>query len=513
LTDKLLIGLDAGTTALKGILIDEEGNIVSIAAVEYELEYPGPDLCEVNPDVYWNSTVEVIRSLINKSNCNPGNIRALAFSSQGETLICVDKNGHPVRKAMVWLDNRSMSEAESIKNAFGVEKLLLITGQPEILPISTASKILWLNKHESSLFTRIHKFQLVEDHLVSRLTGRYFTNACMATSTLYFDIHRQIWWPDMLSFLGISEDKLPGILIPGQVVGELKEEAARVTGLDKSTLVVTGAYDHSSGAVGAGNIHEGMVTETTGTSMAMVVTIDKPILNKKLNLPCHCHAIPGKYYLLPYGQTAGMVLKWFRDEFFGEEKQTETSRHKYTFEAMTDLAAKVPPGSDGLTMLPHLMGAGSPEFDVNVKGVFAGLTPGMKKGHFIRAIMEAVACMVNRNLESLKNNQIKIKEIRALGGGSVSDLWNQIKADMSGIPYITTRSSEAACMGAAILAGAGSGVFSSIEDGCTKLVTIKKKYLADPAKYEKYQEIYRRYVKLYEHMKGWPWKNYQHSTL
>ena len=503
MTERLLIGLDAGTTAIKGILLNESGRILVNTSVEYVLEYPGPDLCEVNPDVYWKSAVEVIHRLITQSKCNPKNINALAFSSQGETLICIDKDGKPLRNALVWLDNRSTDEAEILKKTFGEKAVLEITGQPEIIPIWTATKILWLKRHEKSLFKKVHKFQLVEDHLVYRLTGKFLTNPSMVTSTLYFNILQHNWWPDMTGFLGIDQNKLPEIIKSGQLAGKLTIEAARETGLDKSTLIVSGTYDHAAGAIGAGNIRAGLVSETTGTALAMCVTLDKPLLSKKLNLPCHCHAVDGKYYLLPYGQTAGMVLRWFRDEFCGEELQVASRDNKNAYELMTSLAEKVPPGSDGLVMLPHLMGAGSPEFDVRAKGVFAGLTPRMSKGHFIRAIMEAVASMVKKNLDPMINFGVKLSEIRALGGGSESDLWNHIKADITGIPYVTTHSSEAACLGAAILAGSGCKVFTSIEDGCTRIVRLNKKYIPDPANKEAYQKMYQKYIELYDLMKGW----------
>jgi len=503
MADRLIIGLDAGTTAVKGVLLNETGKVLSVTGVEYALEYPGPSLCEIHPDVYWNAAVEVISRLIDQSKSKPRNIVALAFSSQGETLICVDRYGQPLRKAIVWLDNRSIAEADIIKNTFGEKKILAVTGQPEVVPIGTATKVLWLKNHEKSIFSKVHKFQLVEDHLLSRFTGKYFTNASMATSTLYFDIHRYSWWDEMTGFIGISNERLPEVIKPGQVAGELTDEAAKKTGLCKSTHVISGTYDHAAGALGAGNIRKGLVSETTGASMAMCVTLDKPLLSKKLNLPCHCHAVDGKYYLLPYGQTAGMVLRWFSDEFCIEEKRIAEKKGINPYTLLTALAGEVPPGCEGLTVLPHLMGAGSPEFDVNVKGVFAGISPNMKKGHFIRAIMEAVTCMVNRNLESLKNFQIEVNEIRALGGGSASDLWNQMKADMTGIPYVTIHSSEVACTGAAILAGLGKGVFRSIEEGCERLVEMNKKYVPDLSLYKQYQQVYQKYIRLYEQLKGW----------
>jgi len=500
---KHLIGLDAGTTAIKGVLIDDQGAVLASAGKEYVLEYPASDCCEADPEVYWHATRQVIHSLLEKSGCNKKSIAGLAFSSQGETLICVDRNGKPLRNAIVWLDNRSVNEAEQIRHEFGEETILQVTGQPEIIPTWTASRIPWLRKHETSLLDRVHKFQLVEDHLVGRLTGKYVTNACMSSSTLYLDIHRQQWWEDMLGYLGITADQLPVLLEPGQTAGELTGEAARQTGLDKSTLVISGVYDHASGAFGAGNIFPGMVTETTGTAMAMVVTLEKPVLDKTLNLPCQCHAVPGKYFLMPYGQTAGMVLRWFRDVFCREEVTEAENRSIDPYELMTGQAADIPPGSEGLVLLPHLMGAGPPEFNTKVKGAFAGITPGMTKGHFIRAIMEAVACMVNRNLESVKESGISVKQIRALGGGSASKLWNQIKADMTGIPYMTVQTSEAACTGAAILAGVGSGVFRDISDGCNKMVSLRDEFLPDRAMHDTYKPVFRNYVKLYDHLKNY----------
>jgi D-xylulose kinase len=500
---RYLIGLDAGTTAIKGVLIDDRGAVLASAGKEYNLQYPAAGHCEVDPEVYWNGTCQVIKALLEICGRGSKEIEGLAFSSQGETLICVDKNGKPLRNAIVWLDNRSVDEAEQIRREFGEEKVLQLCGQPEIVPTWTASRITWLREHEPPVFQRVDKFQLVEDHLVSRLTGKYFTNACMSSSTLYLDIHRQRWWKDMLDYLGIGEERLPGILEPGQVVGELTDEAVRQTGLDKSVRVISGAYDHAAGAVGAGNIYPGMVTETTGTSMAMVVTLEKPVLNKTLNLPCHCHAVPGKYYLLPYGQTAGMLLRWFRDTFCQEEILKAEAGNMDPYELMTRQAIDIPPGSEGLVILPHLMGAGSPEFDARVKGTFAGITPGMRKGHFIRAMMESVACMVRRNLEAMKESGISVKQIRALGGGSVSNLWNQIKADMTGIPYQTVQTPEAACTGAAILAGAGSGVFRDISDGCNRLVSLRQAFLPDRGHHDTYTQVFRDYVKLYDHLKNY----------
>ncbi len=491
MNESYLIGLDAGTTSIKGLLISSDGSQETFAQKEYALEYRDGDIVELDPEIYWNTTLYIINQLLTKSGISPDKIRAISFSSQGETLIAVDESGKPLRNAIVWLDNRSEKEAKSIEKYFSRQTLLENTGQPEILPLWPATRILWIRENEPDIFKNVSKFLLVEDYLIYKLTGQYYSEESLVSSTLCYDIQKKKWWDEMLDFLSITPKLLPEVLPSGSPTGRITKESALTTGLSSDTMVITGGYDHVAGAIGSGNIAEGIVSETTGASMAMVVTIDNPVVDIGLNLPCQCHAVPGKYILQPYGQTAGMVLKWFRDEFF------EGS----SYDQMTALAEKVPAGCEGLIMLPHLMGAGSPEFDTQVKGVFAGITPQMGKGHFVRAIMESVACMINRNIDALKKHGIELSEIRALGGGAESDLWNQIKADTTGIPFITLQSRETPCLGAAILAGIGCGLFKGFEEGCNQLVGFKKKYLPESSQHVHYQRVFEKYVRLYGQLK------------
>jgi len=217
-----------------------------------------------------------------------------------------------------------------------------------------------------------------------------------------------------------------------------------------------------------------------------------------LNLPCHCHAVKDKYFLLPYGQTAGMVLRWFRDNFGTPELTKARQKNLDAYDLLTALAATVPPGCDGLTMLPHLMGTGSPEFDSRARGVFYGVTLNMTRGHFVRAILEAVACLVKANVDPLVERGFAIQEIRALGGGAKSALWNHIKADMLGLPVLTLQNRETPALGAAILAGVGSGVYRNIAEGCRQVVRIDKKFIPDPNNKSIYHQVYQRYRRLYQ---------------
>lgn len=486
-----LLGIDIGTTSVKGALVSTNAQHVLTTGREYSLEYPSPNWCEIDPRAYWEGTRHVIRDLLAESRVSPDEILAIAFSSQGETLIPIDKSGEPLRKAIVWLDNRSGREAAAIKQQFGAEAILAKTGQPETLPIWPATRILWLREHEPEVFRRADKYLLVQDYLVQRLTGRFATNPSMVSSTLYYDIVRMTWWPAMLDFLGITSAQLPEVVPSGTMIGHLTKEAAEATGLSENVAMVAGAYDHPAGAIGCGNLQQGVVSETTGASMAMVVTLDKPMLDPSLRLSCQCHAIPGKYFLLPYGQTAGFVLKWFKDNFGQPNAGSDAYAH------LDALAQQVAPGSDGLIVLPHFMGAGSPEFNENARGVFCGVTPSMHKGHFVRAILESVALMIRTNLDVLNAAGVRTREIRAVGGGAKSSLWNQINADCSGVPFITFQSSEPTSLGVAILAGVGCGVFADIEEGCRRLVRVGGTIEPNPGHSEIYEKLLARYQQLY----------------
>jgi xylulokinase len=290
---------------------------------------------------------------------------------------------------------------------------------------------------------------------------------------------------------------LPEILPSGISIGMIKANVSDLTGLHQGTVVVTGGYDHAVGAIGAGNFHQGIISMTTGTSMAMVVTLNNPVMDPLLNLPCQCHVIGDSYFLQPYGQTAGMVFRWFRDEFCREEKLMAEKTGKDPYDLMTSLAAPVPAGCGGLIMLPHLAGAGSPEYNIKARGVFEGISLGMGKPYFIRAIMESVAFMIRKNLDVISAGGIHFNEIRALGGAARSSLWNQMIADVTGMPLKTLRVAEAPASGAAILAGTGAAIFKNIEEGINNIVNIKDDFIPTNAHLNEYQKAYDKYLHLY----------------
>lgn len=495
-----VIGIDAGTTSMKGMILDSEGLVVTTAKEEYLLDHGPGDRCELDPDIYWRITCKIIKEMIIASGIEPNSITGVSFSSQGETVIPVDECGKPLRKAIVWMDNRSHQEAEEIKAFFGEQKIMDITGQPEVVATWTATRISWLRKNEPELFHRVYKYLLVEDFLIFQMTGKYCTEHSIVSSSLYFDIRKKQWWGEMLAFLGITDNHLPRLLPSGSIVGKITEEASNATGLGENVACVTGSYDHAAGAIGSGNTKSGDVTLTIGASMAMCVAMDDATSDLSIKLPCHAHSIEGRYFLQPYAQTAGMVLKWFKDSFCQEETRIARDSGADVYDLIVEQAGKVPPGSDGLLMLPHLMGTGSPEFNPSATGVFANIRMGVSREHFIRAILESVCVMVRHNLETMKNHGIELNRIFALGGASKSNRWMQILSDVTGLPVTTLKVNENSVMGACIIAAVATGMFDNYDKACEKSIGRDSSFTPNAENHLLYDRLYRNYTLLYDSM-------------
>jgi xylulokinase len=301
-----------------------------------------------------------------------------------------------------------------------------------------------------------------------------------------------------LIFIGINEDQLPELNTSGHIVGNVSPEAAKETGLHPNSIVSTGAYDQAANAIGVGNIKPGVISETTGGALAIVATIDRVILDPKRRIPCHHHAVQGKYFLQPWCHIAGALLKWYRDNFGLLEIEASNKMGVDPYDLLTLEASRVPPGSDGLILLPHFMGAASPEFNPNAKGALFGLTLYHGRGHVIRAIMESVAYMLRRNIDLLKDLGVEIREIRSTGGAARSPLWSQIKADVLQKPVLTVHTEETAALGAAMLAGLATKTFSSLQDAADSMISIKKEFTPSEANRNIYDKQYEKYIELYK---------------
>jgi xylulokinase len=495
------LAIDAGTTSMKAALFDLDGNLLSVDRQEYRLETPAPALVELDAELYWTACCRAVRNVAEAGATPPAAIASVCISSQGETLIPVDATGAPLRKAIVWLDNRAVEEARLIREAFGDEPMQRISGQPEIVPTWPACKILWIRRNEPDLFRRTAKFLLLEDFLLHRLTGRFVTEHALQTSSLLLDIVAKRWHTPLLDFIGITPDHLGRLMEPGAVVGPLAGPGAAQAGLSPATIAVTGAMDQALGALGSGNLAPGVVTENTGGALAVIATLEKPLFDPLRRVPCHYHARPDTYCLLPWSQTAGMALKWFRDAFFAAEAEEDRRAGLDPYDRMTRDAAGTPPGADGLIALPHLEGAACPEFNPAARGVFFGATLRHTRAHFVRALLESVAFMLKRDVELVTGLGVPVREVRSTGGGARSDLWLRIKADVLQLPVATVACEETACLGAAILGAVATETYANLEQAVARMVALRGRIDPDPANAEAYRRGYEQYVELYERLK------------
>lgn len=455
-----LMGIDMGTTSVKTALFDESLSELIKLSADYTLESHG-DIIEFPAEKYWQIVKDEIEKVRGELS-----IDALAIDTQCETLILTDGEGNPTRKAIVWLDNRATEEAKIIEEHFGTKKVYEITGQPQITATWPAAKLLWVKRNEPEVWAKTEKIFLLEDYILYKLTGKFVTEKTLQSSTIYFDIRSGEWWDEMLDFIGVEPRKLPELLDSGVPVGEYL-----------GIKVVTGAMDQVSGAIGAGVVRPGIVSEMTGTTMVIFTpSAIFPEYNPDSIVPCH-YNYDGGYCLLSWSPTAGMALKWFKNALCED----------FSFAELDGLAAGVPAGSAGVTFLPYLCGSTMPKYNPNARASFTGLTTEHGRAHFVRAVMESVSCMLKSNLDYLG---LGVAEIRAMGGGASSPLWCQIKSDMTKKRLVTLKNKETACLGAAILAGVGVGVFPSVMAAAEK-IEIGKAY--EP-KGTDYTECYERYL-------------------
>ena len=460
-----LMGIDMGTTSVKTAVFTDKLIEKMKLTADYTLEAKG-DIIEFPAEKYW----EIVKGEIEKVTAEL-KIDALAIDTQCETLILTDEDGNPTRKAIVWLDNRATEEAKMIEEHFGRKRVYEVTGQPEVTATWPASKLLWVKRNEPEVFAKTKKIFLLEDYILYKMTGKFITEKTLQSSTIYFDITKNAWWDEMLEFIGVNKSMLPELLDSGVYVGEYE-----------GIKVATGAMDQVSGAIGAGIVENGIVSVMTGTTMVIFTPSDTfPEYNPESIVPCH-YNYDGKYCLLSWSPTAGMALKWFKNALC----------ESFSFAELDELAKDIAPGSDGVTFLPYLCGSTMPKYNPEARGSFTGLTTEHNRAHFIKAVMESVACMLKSNLDYLG---LDVKQIRAMGGGASSPLWCQIKSDMTKKELVTLKNKETACLGAAILAGVGTGVFPSVKAAC-KMIEIGKSYVPSGKDYTECYERYSKYDKL-----------------
>ncbi len=462
---KHLMGIDIGTTSLKGCVFDEKGEVLASVTKAYTLFTEG-ERVEFPAESYFKLFEEAYNELSAQVH-----IDAFAIDTQGETLIFLDKNGEPLMDAIVWLDNRAEKEARAIEAAFGLERIYETTGQTEVPAGYPAPKVLWLKNNYPELFAKLDKVLLLEDYLLYRITGKFVAERSLYSSTLYLNVKTGEYFKEMLDFIGIDEGYLPALYESGVAVGEYK-----------GATVSTGALDQVSGFVGCGILREGIVSETTGTALA-VCAFSKtvPPYFRGIKVPAH-YVGKDKYCLLMWAPTAGMVMEWYKRTFCED----------IDFKTLDGLASKVPLGSEGLTVSPNMRGSVMPQNDPALRGGVYGIDLRHTRAHFARAVMESIACLLRQYLECLG---LPIDEVVSVGGGAKSKLWREIKADITGKRIVTLENKETGCLGTAIYAGVGAGIYESVEAASTDLLRVKDA-ICPTASREDANAVYDRYLAL-----------------
>lgn len=496
---ELILTFDLGTTSVKTCIFNQELSILGSSTLEYQLLTPAPGIVELPPEVYWDTIRRGIAGAAADAKVDLKDIRAISITTQGETMIPVDKAGAPLHNAIVWLDERAHAEAGEICAKFDTETFYAHTGVPECNGYCPVSKLLWFKRNQPEVYEAAHKFLLLEDFVIQKLTGCFVTEKALLCTTGYYDIIQDTYWDEMLNAMELDIAKLPEALECGTVVGTVLPEVAERLGLNPETVVITAAMDQTAAAVGAGNLVPGIVTETTGTAMCIGATADHPDMHHPARITVYRHIYPGKYLLLPVCMTAGMVFKWFKDAFCQEESRQAEQTGVSVYDILGDQAGQVAPGANGLVLIPYFTGVIQPDNDPNARGIFLGVGLDTKKPEFVRAIFEGIAYMLRENLALIETvDGQKVTAVRSLGGGSRSRIWRQIKADVCGVEIASMSESECTSLGAAILAAVALGWYPDAAGAARLGNSLASSLMPDEGNREIYDRGFRRYRRAWQ---------------
>lgn len=493
----LLLGLDIGTTGTRALLIDEKGVVMASAVSEYPMYTPHPQWAEQDPADWWGATVEATRTALTRAGASGEEVTSIGLSGQMHGVVLLDEQDEVLRPSIIWCDQRSQAQADWITERVGETRLIQLTCNPALTGFS-APKLLWIRDNEPQTYEQGRKFLLPKDYIRFKLTGEYATEVSDASGTSLFDVRERRWSGEVLSDLGVDRDLLPEVYESPVVSAKLSQAAAQETGLAAGTPVVGGAGDQAAGAVGNGVVETGILSSTIGTSGVLFAFTDHPVLDPKGRMQSFCHAVPGKWHVMGVTQGAGLSLRWFRDNFGGAEMLVSNLTGVDPYALLDREAEQAPVGAEGLIFLPYLMGERAPHLDPDAKGVFFGLTARHTRLHMVRAVFEGVAYSLRDSMEIIREEMsIPVEQVRASGGGGRSALWRQIQADVFQTEMATINVAEGPAYGVALLAGVGTGVWSSVEEACRATIRVVQHVQPIPENVAVYDQFYPIYRALY----------------
>ncbi len=492
-----LLGIDVGTGGTRAVLLDSHGRVISAATAEHaSMSCPQIGWAEQSPEDWWRAACQAIKQCLAKHSTPSQEVAAIGLTGQMHGLVLLDARDQVLRPAILWCDQRTGEECREITAQVGAQRLIEWTANPALTGF-TLPKIWWVRRHEPQIWERVRSLMLPKDYIRFRLTGARAIDVADASGTLMFDVVHRRWSLPMLEISRLDEAYLPKVFESQEISGHVSEEGARLSGLRPGTPVVAGAGDQAAGAVGMGIVKPGAVSATIGTSGVVFAATSSPVLEPKGRIHTFCHAIPNRWHVMGVTQGAGLSLRWFRDQF-GEGR--DDGRDPY--ERLTEAAASARPGAAGLLWAPYLMGERTPHLDPDARGALVGITAQHTRAHIIRAILEGVAFSLRDSLTLFREIGVPIESIRLGGGGARSPLWQQIQADIYGMPVELIEADEGAAYGAGLLAGVGIGVWPSADQACEEAVRVASRVQPDPKTAALMNLQYAEYRKLYPALRG-----------
>lgn len=489
-----LLGIDIGTSACKVAVFQRNGKVLAASNGEYPVYYPHTGWAEQNPEEWWTAVCTAVHQAVSEAGIQPEEIAGVGVDGQSWSAIAMDREGHVLTNTPIWMDTRAQSVCDRMNKKIGETEIFRIAGNA-LQPSYTTSKILWYREALPDIYKQIDKILQSNSYIVYKLTGRMTQDLSQGYGLHCFDMRKGIWDDQMCDQLEIPREFLPEICPCDQVVGTITKDAALESGLAEGTPVVAGGLDAACGTLGAGVIHPGETQEQGGQAGGMSICMGEYKADSRLILGFH--VVPG-LWLLQGGTTGGGgVMRWFEREFGDYERMMKEQTGISSLNQLNVIAEKIAPGCDGVVFLPYMAGERSPIWNPHAKGVFYGLDFSKTKGHMVRACMEGVALSLRHNLEVAREAGAEVKVLRAMGGSANSLLWTQIKSDVTGKPIVVPGSDTATTLGAAILAGVGTGFYHDYEEAVRLTVSETRRHEPDEANRKVYDKTYETYLKLY----------------
>ena len=496
----LLLGLDVGTTGAKAIVFTPRGEAVGSAFREYGVTHTPEGYAEQDAEAIWTIACEVLRDAAHDCGSQIG---AISVSVQGDAVVPIGRDRRAIAPVQLGMDYRGREEAALCGRLLGERALFDRTGmRPH--PMNSIVKVFWALRRAPEQYAHAWKYVTYSDYFLAKLgSDEIVIDYTQASRTMAFDLREKCWSPEVLSVLGIDEEKLARPVPSCQVVGVLSRPLAESLGINPQAKLVTGGHDQTCAALGAGVICPDLALDSHGTAEVLSTVFSAPRTNDRMFesfYPNYCSLLPDLYFSFSLNHTAGLLLKWFAEEFCrGDEAPAAAagqSLYAWLFSHMR-------PGPAPLLVLPYLNGSGTPNCDLSQTGVFAGLTLGTDRFDIAKAIVESLAFEARWNLECLREAGIPISALRAVGGGARTPAGLQLKADVLGVPVASLKMREAACLGAAMAAGLATGVYRSAEEAAS-LVQIDRVYEPDPIAQDAYTQRYHAYRALCARMQQSP---------